>query len=328
MIPDLHMRSSFLRIALLIGLIPTCFLHADPAMERASMNGKYTDFKIKVRCPADRESYGEFHEYGFYETTSWCGQPAADGYWVYVAPDWYIWGKSNGVQQPETPPEEARPNDMPPEPAGNAPGYKSSPLYRKASAYCEANKISVYSYHERYTGNTDSIFAPFVRTRDGGMLIVGTLGGDQEGIVVKLDAKGTLVWKKLIKKAGRPAIEVASAIEASDGSLYVNSQVYYNPSTMSQIWILKLDSAGKQIWEYTFRGFGNDNNPAARRLQLIPNDGIKLLGHIYPTLADMRNEKSAPWQAELNANGKIVSDVSGKPGEEEPADPMEEKYPD
>ncbi|MCE9598586.1 MAG: hypothetical protein K8S54_11510 [Spirochaetia bacterium] len=320
----IHLLSArrYLFILLISGFVFSFNLHADPAQEKASVGGKYSDFKIKVNCPADRQSYGEFSDYGFYDTESWCNQPAAAGYWVYVYPDWYIWGKSNSAQP------ENSPDDMPPEPDGAAPGYKSSALYRKGSAYCEENKIAVYSYQERYTGNTDLIFAPFLKTRDGGMLIVGTLNGDQEGIIVKLDASGKLQWKKLIKKAGRPAIEVGSAVETSDGDLYINSGVYYNPSTMSQIWILKLDPTGKQIWEYTFRGYGNDNNPAAHRLQLTRDNGIKFLGHIYPTLADMRNEKSAPWQAELNSSGKIVSDVSGKAGAIEEPDPMEEKYPD
>ena len=60
-----------------------------PAM--ASLNGKYTNLIQVLNCPSDRGQYGEFNDYGFWDGGSWCGQQGKAGYWVWVAPNWYIW---------------------------------------------------------------------------------------------------------------------------------------------------------------------------------------------------------------------------------------------
>lgn len=59
----------------------------------ASANGKYSNLIQVVNCPKDKGSYGEFYDYGYWNGTSWCGQLTQPGYWVWVNPTWYIWGK-------------------------------------------------------------------------------------------------------------------------------------------------------------------------------------------------------------------------------------------
>lgn len=59
---------------------------------RADCGGKYYRLLQVLNCPGDQGSYGSFHEYGPWSGNSWCGQQARSGYWVYVAPNWYIWG--------------------------------------------------------------------------------------------------------------------------------------------------------------------------------------------------------------------------------------------
>ncbi len=60
-----------------------------------SVNGKYSELIQKVHCPGDRSSYGEFYDWGHWSGTRWCGKSVKPGYWVWVAPDWYIWKKKN-----------------------------------------------------------------------------------------------------------------------------------------------------------------------------------------------------------------------------------------
>jgi hypothetical protein len=62
-------------------------------LTKASVNGKYSNLLRVINVPQDRGSYGDFDDYGYYSSTSYAGYdniPA--GYWVYVYPDWYIWG--------------------------------------------------------------------------------------------------------------------------------------------------------------------------------------------------------------------------------------------
>jgi hypothetical protein len=56
------------------------------------MGGKYQNLLRVVEAPADA-AYGALHDYGHWDGTSYAGQDnLPTGYWVYVAPNWYIWG--------------------------------------------------------------------------------------------------------------------------------------------------------------------------------------------------------------------------------------------
>jgi sRNA-binding regulator protein Hfq len=62
------------------------------APPEASAGGKYTGLLRVVPAPGDEATYGKFSDRGHSNTPSWAGLdnlPA--GYWVYVAPNWYIW---------------------------------------------------------------------------------------------------------------------------------------------------------------------------------------------------------------------------------------------
>ncbi len=64
-------------------------------LTKASVNGKYYNLLKIMNVPQDRGSYGDFDDYGYYSSTSYAGYdniPA--GYWVYVYPDWYVWGSA------------------------------------------------------------------------------------------------------------------------------------------------------------------------------------------------------------------------------------------
>ncbi len=68
-------------------------LSADEARKKASVNGKYFNLIQVLNCPGDRRSYGIFRDWGYWSGSSWCGQSVKKGYWVWVAPNWYIWQK-------------------------------------------------------------------------------------------------------------------------------------------------------------------------------------------------------------------------------------------
>ncbi|MCE1226645.1 MAG: hypothetical protein LWW87_09195 [Geobacteraceae bacterium] len=44
-----------------------------------------------MNCPKDGSSYGNFRDYGYWGGGAWCGKQGKAGYWVWVAPNWYIW---------------------------------------------------------------------------------------------------------------------------------------------------------------------------------------------------------------------------------------------
>lgn len=209
---------------------------------------------------------------------------------------------------------------------GEAP-FESHPLYRFATDYCEKNQLGLYVYYNRYAGNNEGIFAPIIATPDGGALLVATAGGDREAVVIRFDSARKILWKRSFRKAGKPAMEGRGAVALSDGGFYLDLGPYANPATANQIWLLKLDGNGNTVWELLFRGLGNDNNPVADRMQLGPDNSILIFGHIYPTLADIRAEKSRGWTAEVTASGKLRFEKTAAEDVNYSADETARRYP-
>lgn len=94
------MISNRLRAGVLL-LLPALLLwglslppaRAQTIPEAAHVAGKYSQLLKILPCAADQENYGDFADSGYFEATPWCGQQAPAGHWVYVAPNWYIWGQ-------------------------------------------------------------------------------------------------------------------------------------------------------------------------------------------------------------------------------------------
>ncbi len=59
--------------------------------DRASVNGTYSGLIQTLHCPRDSARYGEFDDWGHWRGGAWCGQTGLAGYWVWVAPNWYVW---------------------------------------------------------------------------------------------------------------------------------------------------------------------------------------------------------------------------------------------
>lgn len=56
-----------------------------------SVNGKYANLIQVLSCPEDRKKYGLYRDYGYWKGGSWCGETGKTGYWVWIAPKWYVW---------------------------------------------------------------------------------------------------------------------------------------------------------------------------------------------------------------------------------------------
>lgn len=69
-----------------------------------SINGKYSQLLRKIEVPADAAPYGQSHDWGYWTGTSWGGHSnLPPGYWVWVNPNWYIWGHRKEPSAPSAP---------------------------------------------------------------------------------------------------------------------------------------------------------------------------------------------------------------------------------
>lgn len=85
----LALVATLFSLSLLVVAAP-CFA-VDEAPPEASVDGKYSGLLQVMYCPKDKGSYGEFRDYGHWGGGPWCGQKGKAGYWVWVAPNWYVW---------------------------------------------------------------------------------------------------------------------------------------------------------------------------------------------------------------------------------------------
>jgi hypothetical protein len=65
---------------------------AQTAPQEASVSGKYATLLRKISVPEDKVKYGSVYDYGYWSNSTYADyEKLPTGYWVYVAPHWYIW---------------------------------------------------------------------------------------------------------------------------------------------------------------------------------------------------------------------------------------------
>jgi hypothetical protein len=64
---------------------------------KASVNYKYKTILKTFSAPADKDTYGEFYDWGHHTSTTYGrNRNLPTGYWVYSYPHWYIWKSKTG----------------------------------------------------------------------------------------------------------------------------------------------------------------------------------------------------------------------------------------
>jgi len=76
-------------------LAPALYAQTPPA---ASVNGKYSNLLQVLNCPSDSLEYGNYRDYGYWAGGAWCGQSGKPGYWVWLNPNWYVWGQQGQIR--------------------------------------------------------------------------------------------------------------------------------------------------------------------------------------------------------------------------------------
>ena len=68
-------------------------LSASDARIKATVDGKYRRLLKKIEVRSDVATYGDFRDFGHWDQTVYSGySDLPTGYWVWVYPNWYIWG--------------------------------------------------------------------------------------------------------------------------------------------------------------------------------------------------------------------------------------------
>jgi len=164
------------------------------------------------------------------------------------------------------------------------------------------NKI----WDKAFGGDGSETVNEIQQTSDNGFILVGssTSGvsgnkttpgyGGEDSWVIRLDATGNIVWQKSF--GGDDTDWASSVCQTSDGGFIVGN---YSTSGVSgtktspnygssDMWIIRLDSAGNEIWESSFGGSGSDGVTDIQQT----SDGGFVIGGI--TLSGVGGNKTVP----------------------------------
>jgi hypothetical protein len=131
-----------------------------------------------------------------------------------------------------------------------------------------------------YLGEGDFEWATdMIETRDGGLVVAGrrTQGEGKRARnvwVFKLDDRGQVVWSQTY--GGEETDEAHAVVETSDGGLAVAGFSNSFSRGKSDIWLLRLDPKGKQLWAKNYGGKASD---VINDLVEVPDGGLVMVGY-------------------------------------------------
>ncbi|MCW3138334.1 MAG: hypothetical protein N2V76_07985 [Methanophagales archaeon] len=153
---------------------------------------------------------------------------------------------------------------------------------------------------DRTFGHSDQDWAYAVQqTTDGGYILAGVTypfgAGTSDAWLVKTDSEGKELWNMTF---GGVEYDEARAVQLTPDGGYIFAGVTLSYGAgKKDAWLVKTNSEGKELWNMTFGGAGND---AALAVQLTPDSGYILAG---VTLSYGAGSEDA-WLVKTNSEGK------------------------
>src|ERR1041385_5308886 len=119
-----------------------------------------------------------------------------------------------------------------------------------------------------------------IQTIDRGFLISGfaetCLGGCNQGLLVKTDSSGNILWTKLLGGAGSEALYGMD--RTSDGGYIVTGETSTNSFGSSDTWLIKLNANGDTVWT---RFYGSATEESGAVVRQTSGGGYIIAGDIH-----------------------------------------------
>jgi len=166
------------------------------------------------------------------------------------------------------------------------------------------------------TGNDRAFGA--VQANDGGFVITGSSesndfdisnsSGSYDFWAIKITAQGDLVWENSF---GGTGIDKAWDISNTNDNGYVITGNTFSDDTdisknngASDVWLVKIDDAGKMVWEKTYGGSGFDS---ARAINIGADGGFVICGNSKSIDADLSDNagENDIWLIKTDTNGNM-----------------------
>ena len=124
----------------------------------------------------------------------------------------------------------------------------------------KTDAVGTQMWSKTFGGVADDSGQSVQQTSDGGYIITGYTYsysvGEDDLWLVKTDASGTQVWSKTFGGAGYDWGD--SVQQTSDGGYIITGGTESYGAGLDDLWLVKTDAAGTQMWSKTFGGAGYD----------------------------------------------------------------------
>jgi uncharacterized delta-60 repeat protein/uncharacterized repeat protein (TIGR02543 family) len=155
-------------------------------------------------------------------------------------------------------------------------------------------------WQKTYGGSERETDPSIRQTNDGGYIVAGQIysfGAEANDIwILKLSSDGDIDWQKTY--GGTSYDEALSIQQTNDGGYIVAGSTESFGAGSSDIWILKLSSAGDIEWQKTYEGSGSDS---ASSIQQTSDGGYIVAGYTISWGAGSRDF----WVLKLSSDGDI-----------------------
>ena len=153
---------------------------------------------------------------------------------------------------------------------------------------------------------------------DGGFLFVGSTatleGSESDAWAVRVNETGGEVWRRVLGGAGNDTMNAAARLP--DGDFVVAGSTESSGAGMADVWVIRLDRSGGEVWNRTF---GSPDDDAGRAVITTP-DGNLLIAGTFTERPDNATVDTDALLIKLTPAGDTLWNwVYGEPGVDESA---------
>jgi hypothetical protein len=156
-------------------------------------------------------------------------------------------------------------------------------------------------WNQTYGGPDYEFAGPVVQTTDGGYLLTGGLGEDQESDiwVVKTDSEGNHQWDYTL--GGEASDGVEKLIQTAEGGFAIGATTQSYGVGRDDFWLIKLDSNGNPLWNKTY---GYTGRETLSSLIQTSDGGFALIGSTNYINQSLGATNSDIWLVKTDSEGE------------------------
>jgi hypothetical protein len=164
-----------------------------------------------------------------------------------------------------------------------------------------ADALAQEEWNQTYGGRKSDYGYSVEQTKDGGFIIAGrtysTISGSSEGLIIKTDSQGIRQWHKVF--GGSKSDYLQCIRQTADGGYIVVGKTYSFGQGECDVWLIKTDDAGNEVWSRTYGGAAAD---AGNSVWQTTDGGYIIAGKTYSYGAGQCDA----WLIKTDVNGNAL----------------------